>query len=85
MYNIADSPNYQYYKKCKIYLSEPLKFILTLALIIVGIILYYTVAIRHQEVYLIVLTALFQVAVLFTMSILAFRDPGFIQKILPHY
>ena len=48
MHSLAESPNYKNYKKCKIYLSEPNKFILTLALLLVGIILYYSTTIKYQ-------------------------------------
>ena len=87
MYDIADSPNFENYKSCKVFLSEPCKFIATSILIFVGMLIYYVCTASYLANYpaLIVLTILSQIGVIAIVICLAFRDPGIIQKILPEY
>ena len=54
-------------------------------LILLGIIIYYSCSVRYQNAALIVLTVLTQIAIAIISTILAFRDPGIIPKILSNY
>ena len=85
MYEVAEMGNYKYYKQFKVLLSEPEKFLATQLLNFVGILIYYICTARYQQFGVIILTALSQISVFIISIILAFYDPGIIQKILPNF
>ena len=85
MYEVAEMGNYKYYKQFKVLLSEPEKFIGTQLLNFVGILIYYICSARYQPYGLVIVTSLSQISVVVVSIILAFYDPGIIQKILPNY
>ena len=69
-------PNYYHFPKLTIYISEPLKWFGTFGLVLLGIAIYYSCTAKYQNVGLIALTAIFQVATIMIMVILALRNPG---------
>lgn len=84
-YEVGQVSNYKFYDKCKCLLSEPFNFLGTQALILLGAVLYYSCTAHYQYPAFIVLSALAHVSVLVISAVLAFRDPGTLQKVLPDY
>ena len=85
LFEVADMGNYTYYEKYGCLLSEPKKFIGTLALYCIGFTLYYAVSVQYQHPFIIASIALTQVSALLMLIILAFKDPGIIPKVLPNF
>ena len=82
---VAEIGNYKYYKYYGCLLSEPLKYLGTHTMLMVGMLLYYVGAAQYQHWLPIVLTVFLHLGVLFIMFKLAFKDPGIIPKILPNF
>lgn len=85
-YQVSKVPNYTTYKTCcHFLLSEPCKYLGTHLLVWFIMILYYVVCAWKTQIVLLVFTIIFNVGLQITLTILGFRDPGIIPKILKEF
>lgn len=83
--NISLTGNYKYYHFYKCMLSQPAKFIGTQIVFLFGMLLYYIFCAKYQHPLPITATVIFHLLTVFVMIVIAFKDPGIVAKVLPHY
>lgn len=77
--------NYKYYHFYKCLLSQPGKFIGTQTVFLFGMLLYYIFAVKYQHPFIIVISVIFHLLTVIVTVVIAFKDPGIVAKVLPHY
>lgn len=85
MADVADMGNYKCYDFYGCMLSEPIKYLGTHALLLLGMLIYYVCTAKYQHWLPVLLTVILHLIVLAIMFSLAFKDPGIIPKILPKF
>lgn len=85
MREVAEIPNYSNKNKYGFMVSQPKNYFGTMAVLNIGLFLFYGFSTNTQYWYLIVLTVLFHIGTLVYMVLLALVDPGIIPKIISEY
>ena len=84
-YQLAEIPNMHNKYKYGFIVSEPKKYFSTLAVINIGMIIYYVFTATQGKWYLTMLSAIFHVLTNIFFAALAFVDPGIVPKIFDRY
>ena len=82
--DVSEIDSYRFYR-LRLYLSEPWKYLATIAIVTLGTVLYYIFTARFNPWALIILTIIFHSLAMLLQLVMAFVDPGIIRKNLQRF